>query len=265
MLKRYLLKDLGLRDIDPRVCGIHSCGAGEVIPRHHIQRFVLHYVKEGKGRYLVDDREYAVIPGDIFVSRPGSVTSYLADPEEPLTYIWTSFGCGAAFSSLLKGDVLPGAWAGEIFEGILAAGESVSAEWEICGLLFGFFARLRTLEPGETAGEGDYITRALAYIHANYSEDLRVSALASELGLSRSYFCRLFKSRTSLSPQAYLVSYRLDMAAKGMVEQGLSQKEAALRSGYPDVCAFSRMFRRKYGMSPGEYRRDHRRNDPVHF
>ena len=265
MLTRYLLKDMGLRDMDPRVCGIHNCGPGETMPRHHIQRFVIHYTLEGKGSYLVDDRAHSLEPGDLFLSRPGCVTSYLSDPETPLRYIWVSFNCGTAFSGLLNRDILHAPWAGEIFEKILAAGPEPGAEWEISGLLLQFFARLQNLEPDVFRKDEDYITRALTYIHANYSEELRVSELAEELGLSRSYFCRLFKSRTSMSPQAYLVSYRLDMAAKEMVEQGISQKEAALRAGYGDVCSFSRMFRKKYGVSPGAYRRDHQRNSPEYL
>ena len=47
-------------------------------------------------------------------------------------------------------------------------------------------------------------------------------------------------------------------AAAYLTAGGLSQKEAALQVGYPDICTFSRMFRKQFGMPPGEYVRQYR-------
>ena len=91
------------------------------------------------------------------------------------------------------------------------------------------------------------------YIKSNYSQPMRVQDIAAGLGLNRSYFCRLFRQQTGLSPQEYIVSCRLAKAAQFMTEHGMSQEEAARQAGYPDVFSFSRMFRRKYGMPPGRY------------
>ena len=101
MLKRILLNNLSLNDINPRVCGIHVCQPDEITPRHHIQRRVLHYVPQGSGAYLINDRSYQVSAGDIFISRPGDVTSYIASHGDPFSYIWVSFDCAPSFDRLL--------------------------------------------------------------------------------------------------------------------------------------------------------------------
>ena len=253
MLKRILLNNLSLTDINPQVCGIHACQPGEITPRHHIQRRVLHYVTQGSGQYLVNDREYTICADEIFISLPGSVTSYISSNTDPLSYIWVSFDCTEAFDALLKQEVLQGSWSRSVFERILDCSNSAAPEWTVCSCLFDFFAQLAQRMPAAAAPRDDYVSRAVNYIQTNFADRIQVAEIAADLGLSRNYFCRIFKQQTTLSPQAYLVSCRLNAAARLLVEQGLSQKEAALQVGYSDVCSFSRMFKRKSGVSPGAY------------
>lgn len=253
MFKPILLENRQLKDINPRVCGIHRCEPGEITPRHHIQRYVLHYVTQGKGTYLCNDRSYPVGSGDIFLSYRGYSTSYVAHESEPFTYIWVSFSCTEPFSTLLTEDVLHAPWAQAYFSRILKCQDTAVAEWAICSQLYGFFNELASRKNGKREHKEDYVNRAMNYIHANYPEELRVSEMAEDLGLSRNHFSRLFKARTGKSPQAYLVDYRMTKAVELLTREGFSQKETAYRVGYPDVYTFSRMFKRKYGMAPGVY------------
>ncbi|MBQ6797995.1 MAG: AraC family transcriptional regulator [Oscillospiraceae bacterium] len=262
MLRPFFLRNLELNDINPRICGISSCDPGEIFPWHYIDRHVLHYVTRGKGRYLVDDRRHDVRAGDLFISHAGNRTCYEADRDDPFTYIWVSFECADVFSSLLTQDVLSAPWASSVFTRMIAACESTAAEWAVCGLLYEFFSLLAERQNPKADRVEDYVNRAMNYIQSEYAEPIRVEEIAAGLGLSRSYFSRLFRGQTGLSPQAYLVSYRLERAAEFLTVGGLSQKEAALQAGYPDVCTFSRMFRRKFGMPPGEYVRQYRAKTP---
>lgn len=253
MFKPILLEDRHLQDINPRVCGIHKCQPGEVTPWHHIQRYVLHYVTQGRGTYLCGQRSYQVKAGDIFLSYRGYSTSYVAHDTDPFTYIWVSFSCAEPFRALLTEDVLRAPWAEAYFTKLLDCQESAVAHWAICSQLYSFFDALATRKTRELHRKENYVNRAVGYIHANYPEELRVSQIAQELGLSRNHFSRLFKAQTGQSPQSYLVAYRMEQAARLLTQEGLSQKEAAYRVGYPDVYTFSRMFKRVYGMAPGEY------------
>lgn len=253
MYKRILLKNLQLSDINPQVCGIKSYASGDFFPLHHIQWHVLHYVTTGKGCYHCNGQDLPVAAGDIFVSHPGYFTSYIPDEEDPFTYIWVSFDCTPAFASLITQNVFSAPWAGSIFEQIPAVSEQAAPEWAVCARLFDFFAELAQRQPISIPPRDDYVSRAVNFIQTNYPDSIQIADIAADLGLSRNYFCRIFKQQMGLSPQEYLVSYRLTVAAGLLLEQNLSQKEAALQVGYPDVCAFSRMFKRKYGVAPGVY------------
>lgn len=253
MFKRIILKDLRLSDLNPRICGYKNYEPGEEVGNRRIQGYVLHYVTQGRGVYLVGDRRWEVAEGEIFVSHPGESTTYISHKEHPMTYIWVSFDCAPTFAELLQEDIISAPWAKAIFAEMLRCSESAVPEWAICAGLYQFFVGLAQRRlTGEETGR-DYVDRAVHFIQTNVSENIRVADLAADLGLSRSYFCRIFTKQMGQSPQEYLVSYRLEHAADLLTEQGLSQKEAALRVGYPDVCTFSRMFKRKYGISPGEY------------
>ena len=53
--------------------------------------WLLHYVVSGKGKYIVNDTEYAVYPGQAFLIRPGEITTYQADEKDPWHYVWSAF------------------------------------------------------------------------------------------------------------------------------------------------------------------------------
>ena len=200
--------------------------------------------------------------GEIFVIRPGEVTYYEADMRDPWEYMWAGFDCAPPFAALLEQDVLrlPGAL--QNFSRIAGCGDMPAKEWRICAQLYELFAELDAARGPAQGHGGNYVGQAVNYIESNYSQPMRVQDIAAGLGLNRSYFCRLFRQQTGLSPQEYIVSCRLAKAAQFMTEHGMSQEEAARQAGYPDVFSFSRMFRRKYGMPavmprvPGKSRGD---------
>ena len=255
MIKRVILKNLGLKDLQPRVYGIKDFEPGESVFNRRIEGYVLHYVTQGRGLYSEGTHNWPVEAGDIFISHPGEATVYTSDREQPMTYIWVSFDCNEEFAAYLEQPLITAPWAKSIFTDVLRSGETAVPEWTICACLHQFFVGLVQRQAVYTAPDTDYVNLAVHYIQNNLSEDIRIADLAADLGLNRSYFCRIFKEQMGVPPQEYLVTYRLETAAEFLTKQGFSQKEAALRVGYDDVCTFSRMFKRKYGISPGEYRK----------
>lgn len=256
MYERILLKNLHLKDVNPRICGIRDCEPGQIIGSHRLEDYVLHYVIKGRGYMQIGNAKHTASAGQIFVVRPGESATYVADIQEPWSYIWVSFECDAPFAQLFAAPILTAPWAASIFSRIYQAGQMEAREWAICGLLYELFAGLYPQHVPVSEKE-DYIHRAVNYIQSNYAENIAVAELASNLGLSRNYFCRLFRTQMGVPPQEYLVAYRLEKAAEMLTVQGMSQKRVANLVGYPDVYAFSRMFRRRFFMPPGEYVRQY--------
>ncbi|MFZ4397299.1 MAG: helix-turn-helix transcriptional regulator [Kiritimatiellia bacterium] len=102
----------------------------------------------------------------------------------------------------------------------------------------------------------DAMQHAVEYLMRHHADVLHMSEIARRHGFSTGYFCRQFRKRTGLAPNAYLTRIRLQAASQLLRQSTLPVKEIAGRVGMPDEAYFSRLFKRFAGVSPMRYR-DH--------
>ena len=99
-----------------------------------------------------------------------------------------------------------------------------------------------------------YVDQAIDYIRRNYKSNVKINDIASYIGIDRSYLTHIFKSVTNVSPQEYLLRYRMEQAEVLLTQTDKKIGEIAWCVGYSDSLAFSRMFRKYKGVSPTEFR-----------
>jgi AraC family transcriptional regulator len=87
------------------------------------------------------------------------------------------------------------------------------------------------------------------------AEDVDLSRLAAQAGLSKFHFQRLFKRALGVSPSRYHINLRMDAARRLLRETKKSVVAVALEVGYASPSHFARLFRRETGLSPSDYRR----------
>jgi AraC-like DNA-binding protein len=78
--------------------------------------------------------------------------------------------------------------------------------------------------------------------------------LAANIGLSTSRLAHLFRDNAGMSIQSYIVEQRLQAAAKLIVQSDERISQIAYRVGFNDVSNFNHAFKRRFGMSPRQYR-----------
>jgi AraC family transcriptional regulator, alkane utilization regulator len=109
---------------------------------------------------------------------------------------------------------------------------------------------------GWLAGVRDaQIGRALAMLHGDPGRAWTVDALAREVALSRSALAERFAALVGEPPIQYLMRWRLALAAQWLRSGRETIVRVAERSGYESEAAFSRAFRREFGMPPAAWRK----------
>jgi AraC-like DNA-binding protein len=109
---------------------------------------------------------------------------------------------------------------------------------------------------GWLAGLRDaHVGRALALLHGDPSRSWTVEELAREVALSRSALAERFASLVGEPPIQYLMRWRLALAAQSLRSSADPIIRVAERSGYESEAAFSRAFKREFGMPPAAWRR----------
>lgn len=259
-------------DICLIACGMEHCDPGENCGPYIRDCYHLHVVLSGTGTLYAGGREFHPRFGQMFLLKHNEETHYIADPADPWNYCWVTYN-GTEVRRLSE----------EIgfTEGVYCLDSSVEAKefFElVCrmhkkpemnytndlrrrGILLEFLAL--ALEATENRNRKSarhyeyspevYVRRAVDFIHYNYAT-INVGDIVEYIGFTRSYFTTMFKKHVGVSPQEYLMQYRLKQSCHLLATTDLPVQDIAQKVGYENPLTFSRTFKRACGVSPTEYR-----------
>jgi AraC-like DNA-binding protein len=101
------------------------------------------------------------------------------------------------------------------------------------------------------------ILKVKSFIAQNYMDELRLKQLADIAGMSSSAFSRFFKLHTGRNLSEYIIDIRLGYAARLLVDTSRSISEISFECGFNNLSNFNRIFKRKKGCSPSEFRENY--------
>jgi AraC-like DNA-binding protein len=118
---------------------------------------------------------------------------------------------------------------------------------------------MEALPPGQTgwlaALRDRHLGRTLSLMHERPAHPWTVEALARQVGLSRSVLGQRFNTLIGVPPMQYLNRWRISLAAARLREGNASIIRIATDVGYESEAAFSRAFKREFGLPPASWRR----------
>ena len=252
--KDILLSNLKLENINPVSCGQHYCGRSHCFGPSVRSYYLLHYVVSGEGIFYSHNKEYKLSRGNIFVIRPDETTVYQASDENPWFYRWVGFTSSLDLSITLSEDVICAPECDYLFRMMVGVETmNVAKEYYICAKIFELLSLLSHNE--ERVNNSDsYVEMAKYYIETNYNcFDISISDIADNLNLDRSYFSTLFRKHAGKSPQEYLLDFRMNKAAEMLAVGTLKSGDVGKMCGYSNPFHFSKMFKRRFGVSPSQY------------
>lgn len=130
---------------------------------------------------------------------------------------------------------------------------------QLCGLYERGLAR-PPAGAKEAAQDGEDVQRwrvetAVEYVRDHFAQPLDLGEVAQHVGVSSGYLSALFSRTLGRSFTDFLAACRLEEAEKLLAEPALSVKEVAARVGFENPFYFSRVFRKRNGVSPQQFRR----------
>ena len=260
--------DLTLYQYGRETCApLLSCG-----PAAH-NHYLLHYILDGKGLFTIGtDRSYSLHAGQAFLICPKSITTYTADKADPWTYIWIEFDglkvppflsdAGLGLQHPIYAPTDP-AGSRELESLMLQMLDSHDNSLRLLG---GMYWILETLirtssrrKPPKTGNLQEfYAHEAQMYIERHYNQNITVAQLANWCNLDRSYFGKIFKDTVLVTPQEYIIRYRINVACDLLKDTDLSIGDISAQVGYDNQLHFSRAFKKVMGISPRDWKKRNR-------
>lgn len=107
------------------------------------------------------------------------------------------------------------------------------------------------------------LTRIMDYLNLHYADKLSLTDIAGLAHMSEASFSRFIKQHTSKSFVDFLTDIRLGAAARELVDTSLSIAEIGYNCGFNNLSNFNRIFKKRKGVTPHEYRDNYRKNKVI--
>lgn len=235
----------------------------------------------GRGTYSIDGTVFSASKGDLFLINPHSLHALMSDPEDPLNS-WTLTMCGLHFPNLAPNYILPPssypyypAYADSPL--IISLLERMVAECKIesgnmadipsndvirqLGLSAVLLAKQAfqadtsvSQLPGKQTQRRELALEIMNYIDKHYREPISNDKLAAHFHVSVGHLGHLFTEEFGISPINYQISRRMSDAQWMLIRTDKSIHKIAHEIGYENPYHFTKLFVKRIGVHPKEYR-----------
>ncbi len=241
----------------------------EYIPAHWHEHLEILYFKSGSCNVVCAGESFVAKAGDTVVVNPNELhcTQKSGEGEFFCIHVTPDFFYDVEFSdALLKTHIVNDKFISDCVEQMYLeyTGRAEGFDLRIKGITYLLAAHLLRNYKADTLSDSDMILRKnrlnrmgdiLSYISRNYQTKLTTNSLAEQFHLTEHYFCSLFKKETGQSPINYINAYRIQKAAILLKNTDQSITQIAMSVGFEDSNYFARCFKKRFGVSAREYRR----------
>lgn len=239
--------------------------------RHWHRSIEIFAIVEGELTFCLNDREYHLKAGQFMLvnsNEPHSITAekknYTIVLQLPLSYFkpyytndgFIRFSHYATFRDEEIMDLVV-----EMYHTYnkKTCGYEAKGQSQLYQMIYLLVTRYRELTVKvrvvEECRRRDKLSYIMNYMEEHYAEDITLESVAEEFGYSANYLSSLFRRLVGGSYKTCIDQIRLTHAHEELMHTKLSVEEIAEKNGFSGGKAFARVFSKKYGKLPGEYRR----------
>lgn len=234
-------------------------------------------ISRGVGIALMENQQYTVKPGRVFIFPPGKIHKVFVEQDDTNVYHRTTLHFDRTVidqylrdfprQQMLLQQLCGHGEKARVFdveeeqpmiEALLARFEALSqsATFSISDSAFLIMQLLSLLPHQEVArGHNTFSASVIRWIEAHFHERCSLEEIAREMGCSRGHTSRRFHSETGGTIQEYLMMRRIRQACDLLLHTPLSVREIAEQVGFPEYAWFITCFRKNMGKTPLQYRK----------
>lgn len=255
----------------------------DYVPLHWHNEMEIIYIKKGKGQVVLDFETHYVEGGDIIIVIPGQLHEIMQLDNFSMEYeniIFSLDMLTSKYDDSLNDEFFVPLLSGSIsFQHFITRDDEYYSDFSTClnradnicssfptgyklalkGCIFEFLYALMShssiSQGNKTDKNLDKIKSILKYIETNYQQNISIEEISDVCGFSTSHFMKFFKNNMGTSFVNYLNDYRLSMASRMLVSSQDNIIDIAADCGYDNLSYFNRIFKKKYGLTPKEYRK----------
>lgn len=228
-----------------------------------------YYFLGGDGTLEIAGETFKPKPHDLYFIPAGTTHSYSHDPQNPVHKFWCHFemtlgsGCRIAYSPETLFAHLPGDRVPRLFRNLLQWDRrddplDMLREKVLLLKLLMTFLRNVPMERMLEKESNPFTSMMNRYIVDHLHENIMLRDLAEQVPMHPNYFIRYFRKSFGMTPVEYIHELRL-RKAKDMLQKDSRAAigDVAQVVGFHDYRYFSRVFKKKYGMTPSMYQKYH--------
>jgi len=229
---------------------------------HWHEFYEIEIILSGEGTYTVDGVEYPIKKGMLFFMSPFNFHSVKTMEADIYNIMFMGEICNkdllykASLSKSGSGIMLGGSDLEIIssFASELEQAEKKGNSEYMSYLLNTVLAKICTLSKSHDESGLTKLQKGVLYIHQNFRNGITLSDVAATLNVTPSYMSRIFTENLGVTFKQYLNEIRYNYAMRLLMHSDMSSTEICFESGFNDYSNFSRSFKKKFGVSPGEFR-----------
>lgn len=222
----------------------------------------------GVGRFVQENSELTARPGDIIFNPIGSkfYIEWLGEPDSTIQTLHLIFPpMGNPFKLTYPQQIVKETpKLADDFDFIVNNFDNESLSLQVLSKYYNTVdALFRMLVPDELPDASPVIRKARDFIEENCCRRLTINEIATECGLSRSYFQHLFKSETGMTPIEFKNRAAISIAERLLSENlGMSIEEVSEQTGFESTAYFRRVFKHNTGKTPTAYKKTSHSEEP---
>lgn len=249
--------------------GWEKCLPGYHVERTEFQCNLMELVVEGQGTIRIQGKSHEIFPGVVFCYGMDSPHEMWASVENPMTKYFAAFELHNSLDTIADFNISKDIrWTRDLstmrvlFDELIREGQQdgdlhqhITAAYLNLILLKAAEALPDDRIPRRSEGKGrDVFERALLCIETGFCDITSLDELGAKVGVDANYICRVFKRFGKETPIQCLSRHKLNYAAELLLSQSMSIAEIAGVVGYADQFYFSKVFKKRFGSSPRDFR-----------